>query len=92
MKNIISIVMIITVIFSMTFSTSFASVNGITAKNYLEYEKIYADEYGYNKGECNKPYLKGEEYFYNEYYDHWNVDKVYDKSLVKKDKKKKKKH
>lgn len=62
--------------------TSYGAVDGITAKNYLSYEKPIADEYGYNKGECSKEYLEGEEYFYNDYYDHWNVDKVYNKSLV----------
>ena len=63
-----------------------ATVKGITSKNYDSYVKPISDEYGYNKGECEKEYLAGEEYFYNEYYDHWNVDKVYDSSLIPKDK------
>ena len=62
--------------------TSYGAVDGITAENYLNYEKPIKDSYGYNKGECEKEYLEGEEYFYNEYYDHWNVDKVYNKSLI----------
>lgn len=82
MKNIISIVIIITIAFTMTITPTFASVDGITSENYLDYEKPIADAYGYNKGECDRPYLEGEEYFYNEYYDHWNVDKVYDESIV----------
>ena len=59
-----------------------ATVQGITKDNYLEYEKPIKDSYGYNKGECETPYLDGEEQFYNEQYDHWNVEKVYDESLV----------
>lgn len=82
MKNIISIITIVTVAFTMTIAPTFASVDGITSENYLDYEKPIADEYGYNKGECDRPYLEGEEFFYDEYYDHWNVDKVYDESIV----------
>ena len=57
-------------------------VKGVDSKNYDSYVKPITDEYGYNIGECEKKYLAGEEYFYNEYYDHWNVDKVYDSSMV----------
>ena len=60
----------------------YGTVQGITSKNYLSYEKKYADTYGYNKGECNREYLPNEEFFYNDYYDHWNVDKVYDPSCI----------
>lgn len=62
----------------------YASVEGITKDNYMTYEKKYPDAYGYNKGECEHEYLEGEEYFYDEYYDHWNVERVYDKSLIPK--------
>ena len=86
----IILAIIIFAIFAVSTSQVDAKVKGITAKNYDSYIKPIADEYGYNIGECDKPYLKGEERFYNDYYDHWNVDKVYDKSLVKKAKKGKK--
>lgn len=86
----IILAIIIFIIFAVSTSQVNATVKGITAENYDSYIKPIADEYGYNIGECDKPYLKGEEQFYNEYYDHWNVDKVYDKSLVKKVKKNKK--
>lgn len=62
--------------------TSYGAVEGITSENYSDYEKPIVDEYGYNKGECEKEYIEGEEQFYNECYDHWNVDKVYDPALV----------
>lgn len=42
------------------------------------YEKPNKDSYGFNKGECDTPYAYNEEYFYNEGFDHWNVDVVYD--------------
>lgn len=61
---------------------SYAMVKNVTSSNYKTYEKIYSDEYGCNKGECKKKYLIGEEYFYNDYYDHWNVDLIYDYSLL----------
>jgi len=80
-KTLITIIIIIIAIVSIV-STVKAEVEGITADNYLEYEKPIKDEYGFNKGECNRPYLEGEEYFYDDYYDHWNVDKVYDKTLI----------
>ena len=83
----IILAIIILIIFAVSTSQVDAKVKGITAKNYDSYIKPITDEYGYNIGECDKPYLKGEEQFYNEYYDHWNVDKVYDKSLIKKKKK-----
>lgn len=51
--------------------------------NYDMWVKKYPDSYGFNKGECNTPYKKGEEKFYNDYYDHWNVDKVYDEGWLK---------
>lgn len=86
----IVLAIIIFAIFAVSTSQVDAKVKGITAKNYDSYVKPIADECGYNIGECDKPYLKGEEQFYNDYYDHWNVDKVYDKSLVKKIKKGKK--
>lgn len=82
MKNIISIVTMIAIAFTMTITPTFASVEGITSENYLDYEKPNTDAYGFNKGECDRPYLEGEEYFYNEDYDHWNVDKVYDESVI----------
>ena len=82
MKRLI-LTIIITITFFMVSTTfTFASVDGINSDNYLSYEKTYEDTYGYNKGECDKPYLEGEEYFYNEYYDHWNVDKIYDRNLL----------
>lgn len=86
----IILAIIILIIFAVSTSPVNAMVKGIDSTNYYTYIKPIADEYGYNIGECEKPYLKGEEQFYNEYYDHWNVDKVYDKSLVKKTKKNKK--
>ena len=81
-KKIIFTMAIVFILTSVT--PCYGMVDGIDSTNYLTYEKIYKDDFGYNKGECEKPYLKGEEIFYNEYYDHWNVDKVYDKSIVKK--------
>ena len=78
-----TLIVFITLILCMTFTIpTFAQVEGITADNYLDYEKPIRDAYGYNKGECERPYLEGEEYFYSEYYDHWNVDLVYDKTLL----------
>lgn len=46
------------------------------------YEKPNRDSYGYNKGESDPQYLYNEEYFYDEYYDHWNVSKVYDSTIA----------
>lgn len=70
--------------FTFTLAPTYATVEGIDSSNYDTYVKPIADEYGYNIGECEKEYLPGEEYFYNEYYDHWNVDKVYDETLIPK--------
>ena len=70
---------------SVTVAPVSAAVDGITKDNYMEYEKTYPDEYGYNKGECEVPYMDGEEFFYNEYYDHWNVERVYDATLIPSD-------
>ena len=65
-----------------------AAVKGITKDNYLTYEKPNRDPRdGYNKGDANarsNEYMDGEEIFYNEYYDHWNVDEVYDEETVRK--------
>lgn len=83
MKRIIlTVVITMVVLFTMTVAPSFAMVKGIDSSNFDSYVKSNADEYGFNKGECDMPYLVGEEYFYNDYYDHWNVDKVYDSSKV----------
>ena len=85
MKKIITIIVVaIIAIVVMTSGTVHATVSGITKDNYLTYEKKYKDAYGFNKGESDPKYLEGEEYFYNEYYDHWNVEKVYDKNLIPK--------
>lgn len=82
MKNLL-VIAILAVLFTVaTEAPSYGAVDGITADNYTTWEKTYADEPGYNKGECDFPYLDGEEYFYNEYVDHWNVDRVYDASLI----------
>lgn len=79
-KLIIICIIALTLIFSSV--PSYGAINGITAENYLSYEKPIEDAYGYNKGECDREYIAGEEYFYNEYYDHWNIDKVYDETLI----------
>lgn len=85
MKKIIA--SIITIALFLTSATAcYGAVDGITKDNYDTYEKPNADAYGFNKGECETPYLEGEEFFYNEYYDHWNVEKVYDASLLPKEK------
>ena len=75
--TIISIIIIL-IIFMCSTSSVNAMTNGVDSNNYDTYVKPNADAYGYNIGECEKEYLIGEEYFYNEYYDHWNVDLVYD--------------
>lgn len=82
-KTLLTIIVAIIAVISIV-STVKAEVEGITAENYLDYEKPIKDEYGFNKGECNRPYLEGEEFFYDDYYDHWNVDKVYDKTMIPK--------
>ena len=75
------VLVILAGIIAMTAATSpaAAAVEGITADNYTSWEKTYP---GYNKGEADLEYLPGEEYFYNDYIDHWNVDRVYDASLI----------
>jgi hypothetical protein len=78
----IILAILILIIFAVSTSQVDAMVEGIDSTNYDSYVKPIADEYGYNIGECEKEYLAGEEYFYNEYYDHWNVDKIYDSSMV----------
>ena len=83
MKKTIIIISIILTVFCTNVNIASASVQGITKDNYLTYEKKYKDSYGYNKGECNIEYLQGEEYFYNDYIDHWNVCKVYDYEVIK---------
>lgn len=87
MKKLIVITSVLVGIFGfalggLTSEIVLASVEGITAENYLDYEKPIKDSYGFNKGESEGEYLKGEEYFYNDYYDHWNVDRVYDEKLI----------
>lgn len=81
-KNIVVMAVMVIIGFCFLVSTSHATVKGIDATNYESYVKPIADAYGYNFGECEREYLVGEEYFYNEYYDHWNVDKVYDPSQL----------
>lgn len=81
MKKIITIT--IAILITIAFSTpAYAMPKGIDSRNYDSYVKPNSDMYGYNKGECKRGYLAGEELFYNEYYDHWNVDLVYDKDYV----------
>lgn len=85
MKKIITLMLAIMVAMTVTASPVSAAVDGITKDNYMEYEKTYPDAYGYNKGEADIPYMEGEEYFYDEYVDHWNVDRVYDAALIPSD-------
>lgn len=75
-------IIIILIIFVLSTTPVHAMVDGIDSYNYDSYVKPNNDAYGYNIGECEREYLPGEEYFYNEYYDHWNVDTVYDSSIV----------
>lgn len=82
MKNVLVITIVAVMLIVATEAPAYGAVQGITAENYTEWEKIYPDSPGYNKGECDFPYLDGEEYFYNEYVDHWNVDRVYDPALI----------
>ena len=81
MKKALIMVTMLFLMFGVT-APSYGAVDGITKDNYDSWVKTYPDSYGYNKGECDTSYLEGEEYFYNEYYDHWNVGKVYDRSLI----------
>lgn len=60
------------------------NLSEVNSNNYLEYEKSVKDAYGYNKRECERAYLPHEEYYYSDYYDHWNVDKVYDANEIDK--------
>ena len=77
-------ILTMTIIAVFTATTPvYASVDGITSDNYTDYVKPNADAYGYNIGECDRPYMQGEEYFYDEYTDHWNVDRVYDAEILK---------
>lgn len=78
------VLVILAGIIAMTATTApaAAAVDGITADNYTSWEKTYPDSPGYNKGEADLEYLPGEEYFYNDYIDHWNVDRVYDPALI----------
>lgn len=59
-------------------------VNASDLYDWETYEKSIRDpRYGYNKGEGSNPsYSYNEEYFYNDYYDHWNVDSVYDSAIA----------
>lgn len=83
MKRVILIALIMAICINAT--PCYAVVDGITRDNYLEYEKPIRDKYGFNKGECAGPYIEGEEWFYNEGYDHWNVDLVYDRDIIPKE-------
>ena len=82
MKNVLVITIMAVMLIVATEAPAYGAVDGITADNYTEWEKVYPDSPGYNKGECELEYLPGEEYFYNEYVDHWNVDRVYDPALI----------
>lgn len=81
MKKIIIITIAIVITIAFT-APAYAMPKGIDSRNYNKYVKPNPDMYGYNKGECKREYLPGEELFYNEYYDHWNVDLVYDSKYV----------
>lgn len=83
MKKII--IILLAVLVWANAMPSYGLVDGITRDNYLEYEKPIRDKYGFNKGECVGPYLEGEEWFYNEGYDHYNVDLVYDRDIIPKE-------
>lgn len=82
MKKLILIAVAIITMIIMCSGNVYAMPKGITSKNYDSYVKPIKDSYGYNKGETKVKYYAGEEYFYNKYYDHWNVEKVYDNSFV----------
>ena len=91
MTKIFKNIVIVTVLTGLTLGAGWlntidlahAMVKGVKSTNYSSYVKPVTDSrYGYNKGECQRPYADGEELFYTEEYDHWNVDLVYDKSLV----------
>ena len=84
MKRVIIIALIMAICVNAT--PCYAVVDGITRDNYLEHEKTIKGSYGFNKGECEGEYLEGEEYFYDkDWYDHWNVDLVYDRDVIPKE-------
>lgn len=63
--------------------TVIAEYNSVVQYDWQTYIKPNPDpEYGYNYGEADPEYLYNEEYFYDEYYDHWNVSKVYDATIA----------
>jgi len=78
----ITSIIIIVIIFTLSTSPVNAMPKGVDSFNYDSYVKSNEDSYGYNIGECERDYAIGEEYFYDEYYDHWNVDKIYDSKVV----------
>lgn len=86
MKRIIAISLMAIICFCMGIAVSgisYSTVDGITEDNYSDYEKPIQDShYGFNKNESDTEYLPYEEYFYNEVYDHYNVDLVYDESVI----------
>lgn len=83
MNKLVTICIIALILVFSNVAPCYGVVGGITSQNYLFYEKKYADSsIGYNKGECNRKYLAGEEFFYNENYDHWNVDEVYNPRMI----------
>jgi len=82
MKKLLLITVAIVTTMIMCSGSVYAMPKGINSFNYYTYEKPITDSYGFNKGEANVPYHVGEEYFYNDYYDHWNVERVYDKDFV----------
>lgn len=84
MKRALTIILAGIIAITATATPASAAVEGITKDNYSEWVKIYPDAPGYNKGECDREYLEGEEFFYDEYTDHWNVDRVYDENLIQK--------
>ena len=82
MKQFTITILALVIAFAFTLTPTYAMPKGINSFNYDSYVKENSDTYGYNIGECERDYLVGEEYFYNKDYDHWNVDKVYDSSMV----------
>ena len=82
MKQFTITILTLVIAFAFTLAPTYAMPKGVDSFNYDSYVKENSDAYGYNIGECERDYLVGEEYFYNKDYDHWNVDKVYDSSVV----------
>ena len=82
MKQFIITILTLVIAFAFTFAPTYAMPKDTDSFNYDSYVKENSDAYGYNIGECERNDLAGEEYFYNEDYDHWNVDKIYDSSMV----------